>query len=115
MENYLKSVISTWPSSAGDRPGAVDGVSFQVFPGGDLLVGESGCGKSQTLRPILGLLKQPGRITGGEIRQGAGHRQNEQGSCKNPGKEIPAISSRELMTALLSGAGCTGSQMWAEA
>ena len=48
---------------------AVDGVSFQVFQGETFgLVGESGCGKSQTLRSILGLLKQPGRITGGEIR-----------------------------------------------
>ena len=44
---------------------AVDGVSFQVFQGETFgLVGESGCGKSQTLRSILGLLKQPGRITG---------------------------------------------------
>lgn len=39
---------------------AVDGVSFQVFQGETFgLVGESGCGKSQTLRSILGLLKQP--------------------------------------------------------
>ncbi|MFR4560583.1 MAG: hypothetical protein ACLT5P_04745 [Flavonifractor plautii] len=30
--------------------------------------GRVGCGKSQTLRSILGLLKQPGRITGGAIR-----------------------------------------------
>ena len=31
------------------------------------LVGESGCGKSMTLRAILGLLPKPGQITGGEV------------------------------------------------
>ena len=37
------------------------------------LVGESGCGKSVTMRAILQLIDPPGRITGGEIlyRQGA--------------------------------------------
>ena len=62
---------------------AVDGVSFQVFQGETFgLVGESGCGKSQTLRSILGLLKQPGRITGGEIRY--------------KGADIAKMSQREL-------------------
>jgi peptide/nickel transport system ATP-binding protein/oligopeptide transport system ATP-binding protein len=47
---------------------AVGGASFRVEPGQALgLVGESGCGKSMTLRAILGLLPQPGHITGGEI------------------------------------------------
>jgi oligopeptide/dipeptide ABC transporter ATP-binding protein len=47
---------------------AVDGASFRVEPGQALgLVGESGCGKSMTLRAILGLLPRPGHITGGEI------------------------------------------------
>jgi oligopeptide/dipeptide ABC transporter ATP-binding protein len=47
---------------------AVDGASFQVEPGHALgLVGESGCGKSMTLRAILGLLPHPGHVTGGEI------------------------------------------------
>ena len=47
---------------------AVDGVSFEVYRGETFgLVGESGCGKSQTCRSILGLLKKPGRIVDGQI------------------------------------------------
>ena len=47
---------------------AVDGVSFALEPGRALgLVGESGCGKSMTLRAILGLLPKPAQITGGEV------------------------------------------------
>lgn len=47
---------------------AVDGVSFCVYKGETFgLVGESGCGKSQTCRSILGLLKKPGRVVNGQI------------------------------------------------
>ncbi|HXD70324.1 MAG TPA: ABC transporter ATP-binding protein [Gaiellales bacterium] len=47
---------------------AVQSASFTVEAGQALgLVGESGCGKSMTLRAILGLLPQPGQITGGEV------------------------------------------------
>lgn len=47
----------------------VDGVSFAVLPGECLgLVGESGCGKSMTLRTVIGLLPHRGRVTGGSIR-----------------------------------------------
>src|SRR3954462_13347676 len=47
---------------------AVDGTSFDVMPGQVLgVVGESGCGKSVTMRAILQLVDRPGRITGGEI------------------------------------------------
>jgi oligopeptide/dipeptide ABC transporter ATP-binding protein len=47
----------------------VDGVSFAVDPGECLgLVGESGCGKSMTLRAILGLLPDGGRIASGRLR-----------------------------------------------
>ena len=52
---------------------AVDGVSFDVFPSQVVgIVGESGCGKSVTMRAVLQLIDPPGRITGGEIlyRQG---------------------------------------------
>jgi oligopeptide/dipeptide ABC transporter ATP-binding protein len=47
---------------------AVDGVSLDVPRGGALgLVGESGCGKSMTLRAIVGLLPGRAAIAGGEI------------------------------------------------
>src|SRR5262249_56447433 len=47
---------------------AVDGVTFDLLPGGTLgIVGESGCGKSVTARSILGIVDRPGRIVSGEI------------------------------------------------
>jgi peptide/nickel transport system ATP-binding protein len=47
---------------------AVDGTSFDLFPGETLgVVGESGCGKSVTARSILRIVERPGRIVGGEI------------------------------------------------
>ena len=47
---------------------AVDGASFDLYPGQTLgIVGESGCGKSVTARSILGILDRPGLIVGGEI------------------------------------------------
>ena len=47
---------------------AVDGVTLDVPRGGALgLVGESGCGKSMTLRAILGILPGRATIAGGEV------------------------------------------------
>ncbi len=47
---------------------AVDGASFTVGAGEALgLVGESGCGKTMTLRALVGLLPRPARLTGGEV------------------------------------------------
>ena len=54
---------------------AVDGASFDVYPGQTLgIVGESGCGKSVTARSILNLVEEPGRIVSGsiELRDGFG-------------------------------------------
>jgi len=47
---------------------AVDGVSFALERGGALaIVGESGCGKSLTLRAIMGLLPNRGRLASGRV------------------------------------------------
>jgi peptide/nickel transport system ATP-binding protein len=47
---------------------AVDGVSFEVRPSEVLgIVGESGCGKSVTMKAILRILEPPGKIESGEI------------------------------------------------
>jgi oligopeptide/dipeptide ABC transporter ATP-binding protein len=47
---------------------AVDGLSFDVFPGQVLgIVGESGCGKSVAMRAVLQLVEPPGRIVSGQI------------------------------------------------
>lgn len=47
---------------------AVDGVSFDVHLGKVIgIVGESGCGKSITMKSILRLIEKPGRIVDGEI------------------------------------------------
>ena len=46
----------------------VDDVSLEV-PAGSIvgIVGESGCGKSMTARAVMGLLRYPGKVTGGEV------------------------------------------------
>src|SRR5262252_10169206 len=48
---------------------AVDGVSFDVLPGQVIgIVGESGCGKSVTMKAILQIIEPPGRLVSGEMR-----------------------------------------------
>jgi len=47
---------------------AVDGASFKLYPRKILgIVGESGCGKSMTIKSILRIVEKPGRITSGKI------------------------------------------------
>jgi len=47
---------------------AVDGVSLDVRPGEIFgIVGESGCGKSVTMKAILRIVEPPGRIVSGQI------------------------------------------------
>ena len=47
---------------------AVDGLSFDVFPGQVVgIVGESGCGKSVTMKAVLQIVEPPGRVVSGRI------------------------------------------------
>jgi peptide/nickel transport system ATP-binding protein len=47
---------------------AVDGISFDVYPGQVFgIVGESGCGKSVTMKALLRIVEPPGRIVSGEM------------------------------------------------
>lgn len=47
---------------------AVNDVSFQIIKGETFgLIGESGCGKSATCKSLIRLMREPGRITSGEI------------------------------------------------
>ncbi len=84
---------------------AVDGVSFDLYPGSTLgIVGESGCGKSVTARSILGIVDRPGRIVDGEIhfRRQTDIKAAESGTvvdlAKLPpnGPEIRAIRGAEI-------------------
>lgn len=81
---------------------SVDGVSFDVYKGETFgLVGESGCGKSQTCRSILKLIKKPGKIVDGQILYKGKDLVplNERQMRKIRGREIAAIF-QEPMTAL---------------
>ena len=80
---------------------AVDGASFDVFPGKTLgIVGESGCGKSVTARSILRIVDRPGRIVGGQIllrREGGTARDTiDLVRLKPDGREMRAIAGGEI-------------------
>jgi peptide/nickel transport system ATP-binding protein len=73
---------------------AADRVQFQVQLGQSLgLLGESGCGKSITLRGLLGLVPHPGEIVGGSVAwKGRDWRSfSRQEIMKIRGKEIAMI------------------------
>ncbi|MGN0975289.1 MAG: ABC transporter ATP-binding protein [Gemmiger sp.] len=78
----IKHLQSWFFTDHGTVP-AVDDVSITV-PKGKIvgIVGESGCGKSMTAKSVMGLLKYPGRVVGGEIWL--------------DGVELTALSEKEL-------------------
>src|SRR5437762_10157778 len=61
--------LKTWFRTEAGTAKAVDGVSFDIFPGEVVgLVGESGSGKSVTALSILRLIPDPpGEIVGGSV------------------------------------------------
>jgi len=82
---------------------AVDGASFDVYPGRTLgIVGESGCGKSVTARSILRIVEEPGRIVDGQIilhREAArGDRDLEQVARQQPELDLVKLrpNGREI-------------------
>jgi peptide/nickel transport system ATP-binding protein len=77
---------------------AVEGVSFNVRPGQVVgIVGESGCGKSVTMRAILQLIERPARITRGEIL----YRQN---GARLPIIDLARLAPRGRLMRALRGA-----------
>ena len=63
-----RGLVTSYPGAAG-RVRVVDGVSLSLEAGRVLaLVGESGCGKSQTAFTLLRLVAKPGRIEAGSVR-----------------------------------------------
>ena len=80
---------------------AVDGVDLDVRPGEVLgIAGESGSGKSVTLRAILGLVRQPGQVSGQVFWRGRDLRTLPEGQLRKVrGGEI-GIIFQEPMTAL---------------
>lgn len=80
---------------------AVNDVSFHVNPGEVLgVVGESGSGKSVTGLAVMGLIDQPGRISGGRVlldgKDIAGIRDREMRSLR--GKRIAMIFQDPIST-----------------
>jgi oligopeptide transport system ATP-binding protein len=80
---------------------AVDGVSFELYPGETLgIVGESGCGKSVTALSVM-RLQRPGKIVGGKVLF-KGHdlvKNTEEEMREIRGKEI-AMIFQDPMTSL---------------
>ncbi len=65
---HLHELEIAFPSAGGELEPVVRGVSLELGEGERLgLVGESGSGKSLTALACLGLVPEPGRITGGRV------------------------------------------------
>ncbi len=82
---------------------AVDGVSFDVFPGQVVaIVGESGCGKSVTMRAVLQIVDEPGRITSGQML--FRRRSDEAGARPDDVVDLAALDPRGAAMRAIRGA-----------
>ncbi len=79
---------------------SVDGVSFDAWKGQVIgIVGESGCGKSVTMKSVLRILEKPGKIVGGEIMLQAKDDSNQYidlAKLPEHGKEMRHIRGGEI-------------------
>ncbi|MBQ4132839.1 MAG: ABC transporter ATP-binding protein [Desulfovibrionaceae bacterium] len=84
VKNLTVSFYKEDPCLPGRLEGrAIEDLSFSLAPGRTLaLVGESGCGKTMTAYALMGLVPEPGKISGGEVWF--------------QGKNLLAIPEREL-------------------
>ena len=97
----VRHLCAGFPTQKGEVR-AVSDVSLEVQEGKIAgIVGESGCGKSMTARAIMGLMKYPGRITGGQILLDGRDitHLSEKERCRLRGDEISMIF-QEPMTSL---------------
>ena len=79
---------------------SVDGVSFDAYKGQVLgIVGESGCGKSVTMKSILRIVEPPGKIMGGQVLLSKRDHPDEYldlTAMNEKGKEIRAVRGGEI-------------------
>ncbi|WP_166351415.1 dipeptide/oligopeptide/nickel ABC transporter permease/ATP-binding protein [Phytoactinopolyspora limicola] len=81
----VRDLRVAFPAGSQGLMTVVDGVSFDIGDGEIFgLVGESGCGKTQTSLAIAGLVPVPGQISGGTVRLA--------------GRELTGLSDREMET-----------------
>jgi oligopeptide/dipeptide ABC transporter ATP-binding protein len=70
---------------------AVDGISLRIRQSAKVgLVGESGCGKSVAARSILRLIREPGRIVGGQVLF------NGEDMLRMPERQLRSIRGRSI-------------------
>lgn len=107
MDNDKKTLLSirnlkTYFKMDEGTSQAVDGVSFDVYEGQVVgVVGESGCGKSVTIKSVLRIVQKPGQIVDGKIlwRHQLGDGQEELidlAQLDAQGKQIRSIRGSEI-------------------
>ncbi|WP_425145153.1 ABC transporter ATP-binding protein [Deinococcus sp.] len=76
---------------------AVDGVSLEVQRGQTIgVIGESGCGKSMLARSLMGLVRPPGRVAGGELLLDTGEGPVDIAKLDPTGAQMRRIRGRHI-------------------